>query len=379
MMLERQLHAARTQQHRIIPSHHKLWFSGPDSTVIFRGSMAGILDNKLRIMDVIMTLEGRRQIAAGKFVPQYASFTDNAIFYEKDVVSGSDDASQYLYFEAASKRQDQIVIENDDSGLLIPYDGNNLKIRTDGSVYSASIQTLTSSTGTGTYNRINYDPITSTFSSMFELISGSILDSLTNQQLIRTSYPYELYNNFEISTGSVTFRWNNFVPFRGNQPSAQIGSIDPFFIDRQLSHLDNFEFLPPTYIDDGQNIQNLGVYTPIKEVEPLTYEEIMQGLVGQDSQVPLKEKFVVNFSKTSISSNIFMQMFEGATTSPGSVNSLKKLDCIDFGEFKDENDKAFPFKRIFFVGKVYASEGSDYENASYQAPSFVNLFTIVAE
>jgi hypothetical protein len=337
--------------------------------------MSGILDSKTRIMDVIMTLEGRRQLAAGKFVPQFASFTDGAVFYAKDAVSGSDDASQYIYFEAGNRQQDQIVIENDDSGLLVPYNGDATRISTDGRVYSASIQTLTSLGGTGTYNRVNYEPVTSSFASMFSLVSGSILKSLTDQLLINTSYPYETFNSFDLSTGSITFRRNNFLPFRGVQPVGQIGSLDPFFIDRQLSHLDSFQFLPPTYVDDGQITQNLGDYNPIKEVAPLTYEELIQSLVGTDPQIPLKEKIVVDFSQSSIESNVFMQIFEGSTRTLSDAIELKKLDCIDFGEFKDDLDKKRPYKRVFFIGKIYANEDS----SAYQTPAFVNLFTIVAE
>lgn len=337
--------------------------------------MSGILDSKTRIMDVVLTVEGRRQLAAGKFVPQFASFTDRHVFYAKDAVSGSDDASAYIYFEAGNRVQDQIVIENDDSGLLVPYDGNTSRVSTDGRVYSASINILTSPDGIGTYNRINYEPVTSSFASMFELVSGSILDSLTEQQLIQTSLPYEIYNQFRLTTGSITFRRNNFVPFRGTQPVGQIGSLDPFIIDRQLSHLDNFQFLAPVYTDDAGVQKNLGVYDPIVEVEPLTYDEMMRNLVGTDPQVPLKEKMTVDFAETSLSSNVFMQIFEGSTIDSTGVEMLKKLDCIDFGEFKDENDKQRPFKRVFFVGKVYSKDGED----NFQAPAFVNLFTIVAE
>lgn len=326
-------------------------------------------------MDVVVTHEGRRQFAAGKFVPMFASFTDRSVFYAKDAVSGSDDASSYIYFEATNLPQDQIVIENDDSGQLIPYNGNATRVSSDGKVYSASIETLASPSGVGTYNRINYSPMTSSFASMFELISGSILESLTNQLLIKTSFPYEKSIDFLISTGTIEFRRNNFTPFRGVQPQGQIGSLDPFVIDRQLSHIDNFKFLAPVYVDSTNTQQNLGVYEPISEVEPLTYDELMQSLVGSDPEVSLKEKISIDFTNTSIESNVFMQMFEGSTIDANANAMLKKLDCIDFGEFKDENDKLRPFKRVFFVGKVYASE----DPANYQAPAFVNLFTIVAE
>ena len=78
--------------------------------------MSGILDNKKRIMDVVITQEGKRQMANGDIRIQFASFTDKHTYYEADVVSGSSDAQGRLYFEASSLPFDQITFETDDSG-----------------------------------------------------------------------------------------------------------------------------------------------------------------------------------------------------------------------------------------------------------------------
>ena len=45
--------------------------------------MAGILDNKERIIDSIVTLEGRRQVIGGKLKVEFASFSDRYTFYQK--------------------------------------------------------------------------------------------------------------------------------------------------------------------------------------------------------------------------------------------------------------------------------------------------------
>ena len=42
--------------------------------------MAGILNNKTRIMDVIVTAEGKRQLGRGNFRPEFASFSDKNAF-----------------------------------------------------------------------------------------------------------------------------------------------------------------------------------------------------------------------------------------------------------------------------------------------------------
>ncbi len=332
--------------------------------------MAGILDSKTRIMDVVVTREGRRQLAAGKFVPMFASFTDGNVFYAKDKDTGADDASQYLYFEASSKQQDQIVVENDDSGLLVQYDGGSTTITADGRIFEAVETTLTSPDG-GSYKRTDYEVLTSSFASTFEKISGSIIQSLEWQQLITTDYPYEDDKTFTLSKDEVTFNYNNLSPFREAPPIVEKSQLDSLFLNTRLSHIDNFKFLAPVFEDDGGNQQRLGNFVPLKTTSSLDYEQLMMNLNGSDSLLPLKEKIEVGFVKTSTQNNIFMQIFEGKTNESTADLLFTKLDCVDFGEFKVIDDKENPFRRVFFVGKVYIN-GVD-------SPSFVNLFTIIAE
>lgn len=330
--------------------------------------MAGILNTKTRIMDVVMTNEGRRQLAAGKFVPMFASFTDRNTFYERDAVSGSADASQYLYFEAGSRQQDQIVIENDDSGLLVPYTGRNSFITQDGMFYNVTSSAFSGSFGF--YIKTEYVAPTGSFASLFAQVSAVITSSLEDQNLITTYFPYEKYSDFALSTNAVEFRYNNFSPFRGTQPATKVEGLKPLFAEQRMSHLENFQFLPPKYVVDSVQ-QNLGDYEPLKSTDQLTYTQLIQNLVGTDPTAPLKQQKVVDFTETSIQTNVFMQMFEGKKQNADSVPILRKLDCIDFGEFKDETDQSRPFKRVFFIGKVYI--GSD------DVPKYANLFTIVAE
>ena len=84
--------------------------------------MAGILNNKTRIMDVIVTREGRRQIADGNLRAKFASLTDTQAFYESDIISGSTDPTDRIYFEASSSPIDRIIFEKDESVLKIHFD-----------------------------------------------------------------------------------------------------------------------------------------------------------------------------------------------------------------------------------------------------------------
>lgn len=78
----------------------------------------GILDSKSRVMDVVITTEGRRQMSAGTFDVKYATFSDASVFYEADAENGHVDPTGRLYFEAVNLPQDQIIFEANDEGSI---------------------------------------------------------------------------------------------------------------------------------------------------------------------------------------------------------------------------------------------------------------------
>lgn len=80
----------------------------------------GILDSKSRILDALITAEGRRQMAEGTFVVSYATFTDSAIVYEPSEDEGHVDPTDKVYFESYSLPQDQVIFEANDTGKLVP-------------------------------------------------------------------------------------------------------------------------------------------------------------------------------------------------------------------------------------------------------------------
>jgi len=88
----------------------------------------GILDNKSRIIDAIITSEGRRQMSEGTFNVSYVTFTDADVSYLPDVENGHEDPTSKLYFEAANLPQDQIVFEANDEGKLVPFKKQNLNL-----------------------------------------------------------------------------------------------------------------------------------------------------------------------------------------------------------------------------------------------------------
>ena len=81
--------------------------------------MAGFLDPKQRVMDVILTEIGRAQMTKGDFDVKFVSFSDDGVEY----VDGGDGVlepiTERLFFEAFSKPSDEIIPEVDSLGKFI--------------------------------------------------------------------------------------------------------------------------------------------------------------------------------------------------------------------------------------------------------------------
>lgn len=78
----------------------------------------GILDNKTRVIDLVITQEGRKQMSEGAFVVEYASLTDADVFYESDSNEGHTDPTVRIVFEACNLPQDQITFTANDQGMI---------------------------------------------------------------------------------------------------------------------------------------------------------------------------------------------------------------------------------------------------------------------
>jgi hypothetical protein len=112
--------------------------------------MSGILDSKSRILDAIVTVEGRRQIAAGTFNVAFATFSDADVQYITSPSEGHLDPTRNIQLEVCNLPQDQIVFEANDDAMLLPFRSLDIKIpqndignfltRETGQSYEASLQ-----------------------------------------------------------------------------------------------------------------------------------------------------------------------------------------------------------------------------------------------
>lgn len=319
--------------------------------------MSGILDPKNRILDTIVTLEGRRQMVGGKFKIEYVTFTDGATFYKGDVVSGSADASKRLFFECANLPQDQICFEADDAGKILPFKNTSGFTIASGKIFSGSSDGITILTG-------------SEFASTAGSLLGSSLDNFKNLYSVGTVDSIFEDEDFEISHSSVNFKVTDANPIADmSEQVADINQLESFFQDERLSNISNFKYLPPLnrVSDSFANVNDsairkqykLGEFPPLGSSEPLTFETITERVENARKKGNV---VTVRFDPTNNANRLAAQFFEIQTS------DLLKLDVIDFGTFRVD-DQTSPTRHVLFAGKVFEDD--------FGSHTFVNLFTLI--
>ena len=225
--------------------------------------MAGILDSKSRVLDTVITQEGKRQITNGGLRAVYATVSDKSTYYEDSAASGSADATKRIYFEAPTENiNDSIMMESDDSGKLLGYPVQGSEFySTDGVVMGRS-----SISGSLLYaNPTNF----SGFASLADGVITSSIDRFKNLYSLGTRDPEESDSlQMVLSQEAYTFTINNLFPFLEGPTDAtsNIDYIEPLFFDERLANVPNFQYLPPL-------------------TEPLTAAELKKINISQEKEI----------------------------------------------------------------------------------------------
>jgi hypothetical protein len=339
----------------------------------------GFLDARTRIFDTIITLQGRKQIASGKLKAEFYSFTDIGAFYTQDTsISGAQDGTRRLYLEASSLPQDMITFESDDAGKLVNFRASNVLVRNG--------QILTEVTSgvdlSGSVGRVFLPVQDNVFSSMANTLLSSSMDAYSNNYIIGSPDAFdENITSFLIGNNNINFTISDTSPIARNEyQTANIEHIDGLFVDSKLSHLPNFQYLPPInkYRLGDNTVSLLGYYPNLNQRRQLTFSDV-ENYVEEATRRGFSSEIV--FEETSKVNNLVCQMFEVGD------NEIVKLDVIDFGLFnlagqdislsertrqnKDPRKAPTLSKHVFFVGKVFTD--------SHGVNKFVNLFTIIFE
>jgi hypothetical protein len=356
--------------------------------------MAGILDKRTRFIDMIITSEGRRQLASGKLRAEFASFSDKSAYYED--YEKFEEARQRIYFESMNTPDNVIVLEKDDSGKLIDFDFSPTGSIVGENIFSTDPNVTTETSG----SNVHAMKLTtgSQFASLSESISKAFLNNFRSNQFLAT-HQYDENNKFELSNTDLNFSISNSIPFPlgPKKEVINVNQAEPFLLDAKLTHLENFQYLPPVNVDGS----SYGHYSDLRNLTKETWDDVKSDLgfqhfeevedfndenddirsdmsgdfkvLNRKKLLPtstslLKEFKVVRFKKTSDANNLIMQVFEN----DNGRNKLKKLDIIDAGAFYEEEDVNSRYeKRVFYVGKIYLDD--------FNSPTFINIFTIIMD
>lgn len=307
--------------------------------------MSGILNTKQRIMDTILTQEGKRQLASGELRLNFVTFTDNATFYKKDLVSGSVDATERVYLEACNLPQDQITFESHDTGQLMNFVGSDEKgFRVlNGKLVSGS-----------TY-------VTSSISNVAEKLIDTSFTAFQRLQSIGSNDSFFEDNTFELNENNISYNITDDSPIKtGDLKSIVVENAEEFVSDSRLSRTQHFKYLPPInkvaqYNTQQTQTTTIGTYPKFKSEDDTTnVNKILKKLYDAEKS---GNKRTLNFLETSRHNNLYCQFFEAGNA------TINKLDIIDFGII----DK----KRYFFIGKIFTDNND--------LTKFINLFSLVFE
>lgn len=277
--------------------------------------MAGILDSKSRVIDFALTPVGRRQLATGQVAFEKATVSDRSSFYLKDG-SDADDATKRIYFETYSAAVDQITLESDDSGQLIPYGGKNVE-----------------------------------FSSLAGDVVATSGENFSSLKVLLTDDP-ETPEKAKFTLSGKGFIFYPTVADVTRPAEASVDEIESVLFDKRLSRKRNFSFLPPVNLDGSR----LGHYVDIRQ--RLVDDDITELMTAKGVKY---QSFVTRCEETSRNNTLNIQIFQQNYGEQG----IKKLDLIDFGL------ATFGGRRghVIFAGRVV--------NNSYNFPVFINLLTLV--
>ena len=321
--------------------------------------MAGILNNKERVMDFIMTQTGKRQAGHGEMRVRYATFTDLHTFYDTsgslEIPELASDASDRLFFEAFNRYQDTIVPELDAGYSLRPFKTKDLSVA-GGTLISGTIYN-------GTIAHPNILSGSALTGNVVSLLNG-ITENFADQRIVGSIDEFSLDEEIVVTPVTGTFDLSSYTTFlRAAAPTGvtKVENIPSVFQDRRFSEFPNFKYLPPINkpIPGASEGVPMGNYPRFNEAEILTLDELEDSL-ADTSWGPIS----LNFEKTSRNNNLVIQFFEASTA------EISKLSVVDFGNFGDD-DPTNLGKRVFYVGKIIRDDVG--------VETFMCIFTVVIE
>jgi len=302
--------------------------------------MAGILDSKSRVLDVILTQLGREQMAKGEFEISFVTFSDNGVEYKDDGSGVLKSSQDDLFFEAFSKPQDEIVPE---------------------------------------INNVGDFTLLSNISPTLTVDKGVLYESTENgfQQV-------DAFENISKFSDVTTTRWNDLKLLKSRSSvtppriepeisgarelkvpkgtTVEISSLPPVVVDERFSGNINTLFLPPI-VHSANGTVTMRAYN--NYTRPFNQETMLDKIKKESSgKIPLE---IASDTKNGTDMyNFIIQAFVGIN------QSVKKYLVVDGGEFVDGDGN--PTMKVFHLGFVFKD---NYPGSDTAISKFSRGFSVV--
>lgn len=338
--------------------------------------MAGILDSKERVIDFIITPNGRSQISSGRLKIEYATLSDIQTFYRSGSVDGTaDDAAERVYFETNSSPSDTITPELEAGTYTKGFRAGEFDVV--GTNFA--LGSLSSKTGLEETTTLSGSAVTSKAGKLTE----NIINNFTSLRILGTEDLFSDTSEFDIgySTGSFVITekdlqmnegagiylkdlapkdyFGDSLPQSEKDASVNLENSPSVFSDPRFDHLPNYKYLPPLNIaDPGKDPKPMGIYPKLdNNKDPGNSNTIFQNLES-------RQKLSLEFKEISRSRNLMCQVFQFLESNQ--LGGVEKLSVVDNGLYEDP--ETGELSHIFYVGKMY-KDATD-------SNTFINIFTL---
>ena len=278
--------------------------------------MAGILNTKSRVLDVVLTELGRDQINRGEFEVTFVTFSDKGSQYN-DVGKGvAGNIAESLHFETFSSPKDEIIPEISNRGdFVLTKQVTPSLVMNNGQLFEQ--------TNTGYQQVEGFENITD-----FTTITPSRWADL---QILRTE---SNTSDFKLDKTSVT------IEHKDKSIPKDVNGLKPILIDPRFTGTLNTLFLPPVSEYNGQ-VQPMRAYNrygPERSEKTVLEDDIKKRSWGM-------KRFLLGEDLDFPHYNLIGQAFMNKQ------QSIKKYLIVDAGEFLDE--QKVPKLQVYHLGFVY--------------------------
>lgn len=299
--------------------------------------MAGLLDNKSRLIDIILTPRGRSQALTGGLKFRFATVSDPESSYDGDKDGIAVSTSAPIGFESHGSPWDDLTITTNDDDYLLSFLGDDIRLTPSGRLIQGNV--------------VQTEDVA-------DLAIESSLQSFKNTRSLSTLRVGINDQGLSVTPQSSEFIISDTFPFDGLAESVSIDDVEGIFGDFRFTNSPNFSFLPPVQRSTAAgDLVPLGEYENLRELVP-----VPEGSVPVDlSQL---EESIHEFSRQTERNTLCIQLFEESND-----GKIQKLDIVPWGQIGVT--KEGKQRTLFFVGKTFID--------GFDVPTFVNMFTLVLE